>query len=553
MTDGINKFWQRYEKGIEYIDRKSLVTRTNRNWNFYAGNQWEGLQTAGESMPFLNFIKPMIKHKVSTVAQNSMVANFSDAEGREDLEPVYQKLSQLFSQSWERANMDIGQWEHMKESAVTGDGIEYYGTFDVADVQRIPCTNILYGDESEPDEQKQPYIIIWQRLSLNEVRETARKNNIPEDEISQIVADDNETSKLIGNKEEVGEGGKETQQKVTVIIHMEKKDGIVWVAKATKNVIYDLERPLQTSRADGKEGRGMSLYPIIKTSWEDFPNSARGLSEVEQLIPNQLEINKTLARRSLIIKLTAYPRIIYNPNTVLNPELLDEVGAPIEASTGDSQSVSQAISYMNPATSNNDPKNYADDLLSFTQELGGSGETAMGNINPNRVAASAIIAIRDQAALPLNEQVAKVKESVEKRAKVWIEMQLVGNPKGISGVSKEIDPATGEEIDVPFEITQAELEQIKPIIRIDVSQDNPWTKEAMQNWLDGVLEKQHITFEEYVECSPENGIIPKHTIQKILAKRRQQNELRQIQESQNPQEPVPPEMVDAQISQEMSQ
>ena len=147
MND-INKYWQRYERGIEYIERKSLITKTNRNWDFYAGNQWKGLESGGEELPSLNFIKPMIKHKVSTVSQNSMVANFSDAEGRIDLELVYARLSALFSQSWERANMDMGQWEHMKESAVTGDGIEYYGTSDVADVQRIPCTNFLYSDET---------------------------------------------------------------------------------------------------------------------------------------------------------------------------------------------------------------------------------------------------------------------------------------------------------------------------------------------------------------------------------------------------------------------
>lgn len=538
MND-INKYWQRYERGIEYIERKSLITKTNRNWDFYAGNQWKGLESGGEELPSLNFIKPMIKHKVSTVSQNSMVANFSDAEGRIELEHVYARLSALFSQSWERANMDMGQWEHMKESAVTGDGIEYYGTSDVADVQRIPCTNILYGDESEQNIQNQPYLIMWERRSVKSVQKMARENGTPEDEISQIVADDSELTKLIGNQQEVGEGGQDTEQKVTMITHFEKKDGIVWVAKATKNVVFVKEQPIQATLPNGNPGKGLSMYPFIKTSWEDFPNSARGLSEVEQLIPNQIEVNKTLARRSLIIKLTAFARIIYDPTFIKNPEILDKVGAPIEAQTGGTQSVSQAIQYMSPAVSNSDPKNYADDLLSLTQELGGSGETAMGNINPNRVAASAIIAIRDQAALPLNEQVAKVKSAVEERAKLWIEMQLTYNPNGITGVRTETNPETGEEQEVQFTITKEELELIKPIVRIDVSQDNPWTKEAMQNWLDSALDKGYITFEEYISCSPENGIIPKHTIQNILKKRPVQTP------AQNPeQEPVPPEQLE---------
>ena len=86
--DNPTKYWNRYERGMDYIRRKNLITRTNRNWNFYSGNQWEGMESGGEKLPFLNFIKPTIKHKVSTVSQNNMVANYSDAEGREEITQV---------------------------------------------------------------------------------------------------------------------------------------------------------------------------------------------------------------------------------------------------------------------------------------------------------------------------------------------------------------------------------------------------------------------------------------------------------------------------------
>ena len=61
---------------------------------------------------------------------------------------------------------------------------------------------------------------------------------------------------------------------------------------------------------------------------------------------------------------------------------------------------------------------------------------------------------------------------------------------------------------------------MKPDIRIDTSQDSPWTKEAEQNLLDLLLEKQHINFEEYVELSTDHGIVPKNKLKKILEKRR---------------------------------
>ena len=313
---------------------------------------------------------------------------------------------------------------------------------------------------------------------------------------------------------------------------MEKKDGIVNVTKCTKNVVYEEEHPIVTTHSDGRNGRGLTLYPVVKVSWEDFPNDARGLSEVEQLIPNQLEINKTLARRSQIIKLTAYPRIAYDSNAIMNPDALNEVGKPIEVSSGSAQSVGQAIAYLNPAQSNSDPKNYADDLLSMSQELSGSGETAMGNINPNRVAASAIIAIRDQAALPLNEQVAKMKTFVEDLAKLWVELWAVYNPEGFDVVVKDTNPETGEEIETLKRVTKEDLDEMKPDIRIDTSQDNPWTKEAEQNWLDGVLDKQYITFEEYINVSPEHGIVPRNKMLAIIEKRKAEQERLAMQQAE---------------------
>lgn len=513
------KYWKLYQKGIDYILKKGIISRTNKNWNFFSGKQWEGIQTGGEELPFLNFIKPTIKHKVSTVSQNNMVAHYSDAEGNEELSDTYAMLDQKFSACWEHANMDMVLWSTIKDSAVTGDGILYFGTSEMSDVQRLPNTALLYGDESEQDIQKQPYVIIHQRLLVNTVRDMARANGIPEEEIALIVPD-NETEYLVGNRDEVEEDIKASTSKVTVLFYFTKVDGIVNIAKCTKSVVFEPIRPITSVKANGEPGKGLTLYPIVKYSWEDYPNDARGLSEVEQLIPNQMEVNKTLARRSMIIKLTAYPRLAYDAQTIQNPDDLDKVGKPIEVNSGGAQSINQAIAYLNPAQSNGDPKNYADDIMEYSQELSGSGETAMGNINPNRVAASAIIAIRDQAALPLNEQVAKMKTFVEEYAKLAIELWMVYHPDGMSVLTKDTDPTTGEEVTAMKRVTKDDWDRMKPDIRVDTSQDTPWTKEAEQNLLDLLLDKQHISFEEYVELSTEHGIVPKNKLKAMLEKRK---------------------------------
>ena len=520
------EIWRLYQKGIDYLNKKRLISRTDRNWNFYSGKQWEGIDTGGQELPFLNFIKPTIKHKVSTVSQNNMVAHFSDAEGNEEMAGVYDRLDQKFSASWEHSNMDMVLWSTIKDAAVTGDGILYFGTENIADVQQLPNTSVLYGDESEQNIQKQPYIIIHQRLTVKSVREMARANGIPEDQVALIVPD-YETENIIGNRDEVEEHAQEDNSKVTVVFFFRKKKGVVHIAKCTKGVVFEEEHPISASNPDGTTARSLTLYPLLKIAWEDYPNDARGVSEVEQLIPNQLEVNKTLARRSMIIKLTAYPRLAYAADGITNPEDLEKVGKPIEVSTGGAQSVNQAIAYLNPAQSNGDPKNFADDIMQYSQELSGSGETAMGNINPTRVAASAIIAIRDQAALPLNEQVAKMKTFVEDYAKLAIELWAVYNPNGMNVLMTMTDPETGEEHQEMQKITKEDWDRLKPTIRIDTSQDNPWTKEAEQNWLDGVLDKQYIDFESYIDASPEHGIVPKNKMQTILAKQKARQQAEQ--------------------------
>ena len=513
------KYWKLYQKGIDYINRKNIIPRTNKSWNFFSGKQWEGIQSGGEQLPFLNFIKPVVKHKVSTVSQNNMVAHYSDAEGNQELTQVYAMLDQKFAAAWEHANMDMVLWSTIKDAAVTGDGILYFGTNDMGDVQKLPNTALLYGDESEQNVQKQPYIIIHQRLLVSTVKDIARENGVPEEEID-LIRPDQDTENIVGNTEEVEYDSASGNSKVTVLFYFTKVDGIVHVAKCTKNVVIEEIRPIASFNPDGSIRTGLTLYPIVKYSWEDYPNDARGLSEVEQLIPNQLEVNKTLARRSMIIKLTAYPRMAYDESAIRNPEELEKVGKPIAVQTGGVQSINQMIAYLNPAQSNGDPKHFADDIMEYSQELSGSGETAMGNINPTRVAASAIIAIRDQAALPLNEQVAKMKTFVEDYARLAIELWMVYNPDGMDVLITEEDPVTGQEYQRLEKVTKEDWDRMKPDIRIDTSQDSPWTKEAEQNLLDALLDKGHITFDEYVDLSTEHGIVPKNKLKKILEKRK---------------------------------
>lgn len=505
MQDKVyTKIWQKYQKCKDYLDKKRLVKKTERNWNFYIGNQWVGCNTGGEELPVINFISPIVRYKTAIVSQNSMTAKYSDIEERADLQPIYELLNQNFSKNWEKAKMDSKTWDIIKASCIQGDSYAYWGT-DRTDMppKILPNTAVLLGDENITELQEQPFIIIRERLEVEAVRSVAKANGIAKKEIELIVGDDNANSNngVILNNDEVS-------NKVTSLLYMTKENGIVKVARSTSQCIYE---PLHAIEGDVT---GLHSYPICSMIWEPVPYNARGISEVAQMIPNQLEVNKTAARRAITVKLCAFPRIAYDSSTVQNPEDLDTVGKPIEVNGGGAQSVAQQVAYLNATNISSDAKNLQDDLLQTTKDLAGASDYAMGNVNPEQASGQAIIAVRDSAQIPLNENVARFKQFVEDVALLWFDMWVAYHPEGINVTSIN---DMGEEVQTL--IDQQQLQELKPTVRIDVSQDNQWTKLSEQQWLDNMFDRQQLSLEEYAELAPDNGSVPKGKLRAVLSKR----------------------------------
>ena len=518
--------WQKYEKCKNYMDGKSIVSKTERNWNFYIGDQWNGIKTGGQELPMLNFIKPIVQYKVSSVAQNAMTAVYSDMDANPSLQPVYEKLNKYWQQCWEKSKMNQAAWKALKAAAIQGDSYVYWEDADILSPPTvIPNTCIFLSNENIDNIQEQEYIIVQERWSYDACVAHARKNKISEKEI-KLITTDNDTQSQIFNKKEVDD-------KVTVLFYMEKKDGVVRVGRATKTAIIEPVEPIQSMK-DGKPLKSLSAYPIIPYVWEQVPNSARGVGEVEQLIPNQLELNKTLARRSMAVSIGAYPRLAYDANAIENPEDLNKVGVAIAVNGGGAQSINQMISYLNATNISSDADKLSNDLLQITKDLAGATDYALGNVNPEQASGTAIIAVRDSAQVPLSEQVARYRQWAEDVSLLWLDLWIAYNPDGISFM------ADTEEGQIKVDITQEELNALKPTVRIDVSPDNQWTKLAEQQSLDNLFMNNQLTLEEYVEATPDNSSIPKAKLKAIIDKRKQEQQMQQIQQ---PTQDIDPQIV----------
>ena len=518
--------WQKYEKCKNYMDGKSIVSKTERNWNFYIGDQWNGIKTGGQELPMLNFIKPIVQYKVSSVAQNAMTAVYSDMDANPSLQPVYEKLNKYWQQCWEKSKMNQAAWKALKAAAIQGDSYVYWEDADILSPPTvIPNTCIFLSNENIDNIQEQEYIIVQERWSYDACVAHARKNKISEKEI-KLITTDNDTQSQIFNKKEVDD-------KVTVLFYMKKKDGFVRVGLFSNTLIIEPVEPIQSMK-DGKPLKSLSVYPIIPYVWEQVPNSARGVGEVEQLIPNQLELNKTLARRSMAVSIGAYPRLAYDANAIENPEDLNKVGVAIAVNGGGAQSINQMISYLNATNISSDADKLSNDLLQITKDLAGATDYALGNVNPEQASGTAIIAVRDSAQVPLSEQVARYRQWAEDVSLLWLDLWIAYNPDGISFM------ADTEEGQIKVDITQEELNALKPTVRIDVSPDNQWTKLAEQQSLDNLFMNNQLTLEEYVEATPDNSSIPKAKLKAIIDKRKQEQQMQQIQQ---PTQDIDPQIV----------
>ena len=523
MATDFYEIWNRYNKSKTYMDGKGMVYKTEKNWLMYSGKQWHAVEDSKgmEDLPMLNIIKPTVNYKAASISSTQVTMLFSTLNGNRVVsktevdefgnpievevtaDEVINKLNQLASISWEKAKMNRHGKRGLKMGAIEGDVYFFWG--EGGDTRKPPQivhkTMMRLGDENITDIQEQPWLIIEERLTPEVVRERARLNGISKEDIALIKPDKDLKDSLV-NKSEV-------DGKVTSILYMEKdtKTGIVSVARCTPTVMYEKLRPVQQTKRGEYIDVGLTMYPIVPMIWEELPNDARGIGEVEQMIPNQLEINKTLARRSMSIKMTAYPRLAYDDSSIANPEDIPKVGAAIKLNGGNAQAIGNMIAYLAPQAMSADAKTFSDELINQTRTLAGASDAQLGNIDLSRVSGTAAQTIRDQQQLPLNEQQEMYQDFIENVALLWFELWKVYYPNGL----------TMDDITVSAE----EIAMIQPTVRVDIAEDTSLSKMAAQQELTNMFNNGKISFEEYAEAYPEHSSIPKDVLRGIVAKRQQ--------------------------------
>ncbi|MBR2388187.1 MAG: hypothetical protein IKB02_05405 [Clostridia bacterium] len=505
--------WTLYEKGRNYHRRTGIYTDTDRNYRMYNGNQWEGAKLGDVEPVQKNFIKPIVKYKVSVIHDNLYgivysSQNYENQAFRKAAERYCEMLNGYAARVWERDKMDFKGRRVTKDSAINDEGIIYVN-FDRENMypinEIIKKNDIYYGNENDDDIQSQPYILIRKRMPVVNAIELALNEGMSKEKTAFIIGDTD-------TFEESGEAAKiELDNMVTVIYKLYKLNGTVHFSIATRWVEISEDIDL-----------GIKLYPIAHFNWEEKEGSARGEGEVRCLTPNQIEVNRTEARRVLTVKYQAYPQKVVDVSKIANPQALKTVGGTIRTNGQPVEDIHKIVGTLPPAQMSPDVVKLQEDLIQVTRDLAGAGDTATGQVDPESASGRAILAVQQASQAPMTEQKESYKNFIEDLARIWLEYLIVYSENGVDMEEKVTDPRTGEETIQLVKVPQSALEQLQATVKIDITPKSVYDRFAQEQTIENLLTNGLFNVERvselsvYAEILDDDSVAPKVKIQEAV-------------------------------------
>lgn len=516
--------WTLYERGRNYMRMMNIFTDTDKNYRFYSGNQWEGAKIDGIEQAQFNFIETIVNYKTSNINNNLWGINYSsenfeNREFRKTAENTCELLNKKAAKVWEKDSLDLKIRELSDDAAINDEAIMYV---DYDKEKQNPVNEVLskndvqYGNENSSDIQKQPYIILKQRLPLIEVEKIAKDDQISKEKLSLIGTDKDYF-------EEAGDNAKyEKEDMCTVITKLWKENGTVHYAKSIKYV--EIKKDTDT---------GLSLYPVAHFNWREKKGSARGEGEVRYLIPNQIELNKTLARMLLSVKQSSYPQKVVNIDKIQNPSAVDQIGGIIKTKNGTTvDDIRKIFGNVQPAQMSGDVQNLLNNLISITRELKNASDIATGGVDPEKASGKAILAVQQASQQPLVKQLSGLKKFIEDLARIWLDMWVTYTPNGLTLEETQVDPQTNEEYTQLIKVPSSVMEQLKADVKVDITPKSAFDKYAQELSLENLLKQGYFSpqmlpqLKLYVNALSDDSVMPKQKLLEIIEQ--QEEEQRKI-------------------------
>ncbi|MFY0760197.1 hypothetical protein AB1K32_15105 [Metabacillus dongyingensis] len=518
---------KQYKDGLAYKKQMNLLSNWAEYERFKAGDQWPAAtdKTRNLPRPVFNIIKQVINHKVASVMNENikMVFTAMDAEEESFEYDGADKFTRYSETTWENVKQDQLNEEALESGATTGPCIwHYYWDTSKQGGNKLKYVGEIKGEVIDPvnffpgnpqctNIQDQPYLVITHRDLVENVRKHAEENGVSKELISLIKPDsDTEDQAYDMAKKELTE-----ETKVTVLTKYWKENGIVYFQKVASGVVV---KP--------KQQTGMKLYPIALMQWERRKRSIFGVSEVEGIIPNQKAINFLMAMQLLSVQLTGWPKLIVDKNMV-KQQITNTPGEVINVTGMQGQSIANSISYMTPGAVSNNAPNLVESFLSYTREIAGANDNALGEQDAGQLNATAIMLLQKASGVPLESIKRRFYQAMEDIGLIWSEFWKVYH-----NTDRMVNLKDDEDEEYTDVFNGSQYQEVDMDLKIDIGPSSSYSETLMMTSLDKLFDTQQITLEDYLQFAPKNVIPFKDRLLKKVQERQEQEQMMMAQQQE---------------------
>lgn len=541
-TEIAQKIWKDWENALAYQRRLNLKDTCETCVDFYEGKQWPNATERTKNMPrpVINIIKFIVNGKRANIlsskikmiykpltydGQDNQIAidnanNFTNFAAHIKKELKQEELDNRVVTDFLKKGTAVLHyyWDNEMKSGLA----RYSGGLNG---QVIDILNVAFANPKEKDEQKQKWIIIQSRENVETLKEKAKMYGANSAEL-ELIEEDEDNEKTYDAEEQDGE------KYATVLTRYFRKNGEVYYIKTTKNFVIQPEtsltpdaRQIKLELDEEKEQLNednevvdideqeisdfkFTLYPIVVIPYEEREKSIYGIGEVEQLIPTQKSINFNYAMMLMGIQNIGFPKIAQRPTALRGKAITNSPGEIIT----DYSPNFDGIKYINPPTFSNTPITVSDKLFDITRTITGATEVANGEVLGANMSGSAIVALQNQAKVPIeyiqktywraHEKIAKIFEQFFK-ACYRFDTQYFTDDE-----NRNLETFNG------LNYTNTEFETT-----VEVGAGSAYSESMSIALLENSLNANRITFDEFIELYPDTAMPFKSQLKEIRKKK----------------------------------
>lgn len=508
----------RFEKGFNFNNAIKLYDQVKVNEDFFIGNQWEGVQANGLPTPTFNIFKQVINFQVSTITSDNMAMQASPMPSTspydlKELEKICEVVNHQIAAIMEQNKITTKNREFLRNAAVTGDGcLHYYFDPDVENGQSVKGEiraelvdnlRVIFGNPNCRDVQRQPYIILTRRDTVEDVKwyvDKLREDGREEGETLTKVQD---LDSIMPDSDRFqNDYDSYTDDKVTVFTYYfrNRETGTIWCMESTEK---------QTIRE--AYDTGLTLYPLVWINWDYIRDCYHGQAMVTGLIPNQKFINKMFALVGISLLTTSFPKYIYDRTKITRWS--GDVGSAI----GVTGAVDGAAKVIEGASVSPQIAQFIEMAFDKTKSLLGASDVALGDSRPDNT--SAIIALQRAANTPMELTKQNDYQAMEDSARIWIDMMAAYYGVRKVQVSMNMDKIGEQPLGMQLpqqdfleDFDFSTLRDVRIAIKLDVGASSYWSEMANVQTLENLLMNGHISAIQFLERLPSGYLMKKQEL-----------------------------------------